>query len=207
MMIRTETDMPILVDTTQVPWVPSPAQGIERKMLERDGGEVARATSIVRYAAGCRFPAHTHDLGEEYLVLCGVFSDEYGDYPPGTYVRNPWKSVHQPFSQQGCEIFVKLRQLPDGEQRLVVSTHAMDSGASSQVLFDGGRERVAIVSLNEGDTVDHPDGEGLETLVLQGILGANGTHWPARTWIRLPAGSNTTLTARSKTTLWTKLSR
>ena len=79
-------------------------------MLDRVGDEVARATSIVRYEPGSQFSAHTHDLGEEFFVLDGIFSDEHGDYPAGTYVRNPPGSSHTPYTVEGCTIFVKLRQ-------------------------------------------------------------------------------------------------
>ncbi|GAL13613.1 hypothetical protein JCM19233_4618 [Vibrio astriarenae] len=51
--------------------------------LDRVGGEVARATSIVRYKPNSAFSPHTHDGGEEFFVLEGVFSDEHGDYPQG----------------------------------------------------------------------------------------------------------------------------
>ena len=87
-------------------WSPSPLPGVTRRMLDRVGGEVARATSIVRYAAGSRFDAHGHPGGEEILVLDGVFSDEHGDYPAGTYLRNPPGSRHAPLSREGCTLFV-----------------------------------------------------------------------------------------------------
>jgi len=106
-----------------LPWVASPAAGVERKLLEREGGEVARATSVVRYAPGSKFETHTHGLGEEILVLDGVFSDESGDYGPGTYLRNPPGSSHAPFSREGCTLFVKLRYHdPQDQQRVVIDT-------------------------------------------------------------------------------------
>lgn len=80
-------------------WTTSPLPGVTRRVLDRVGDEVARATSIVRYAAGSRFDAHGHPGGEEILVLDGVFSDEHGDYPAGTYPRNPPGSRHAPFSR------------------------------------------------------------------------------------------------------------
>jgi len=106
-----------------LPWVSSPASGVERKLLERDGGELARATSVVRYAPGSSFDTHVHGLGEEILVLEGIFSDEFGDYGPGTYLRNPPGSSHAPFSRTGCTLFVKLRyfDLRD-DQRVVIDT-------------------------------------------------------------------------------------
>jgi anti-sigma factor ChrR (cupin superfamily) len=79
----------VVIQIDALPWVPSPLPGVERRMLDRDGEEVARATSVVRYAPNSRFDAHTHGGGEEYFVLEGVFSDEHGDFGPGSYVRNP----------------------------------------------------------------------------------------------------------------------
>jgi len=58
-------------------------------MLDRIGDEVARATSLVRYAPDSTFSPHVHGGGEEFLVLEGEFGDEHQNYPAGTYVRNP----------------------------------------------------------------------------------------------------------------------
>jgi hypothetical protein len=92
-------------------------------MVDRIGDEVARATSIVRYAPHSRFAAHTHGGGEEFLVLEGVFQDEHGDYPAGTYVRNPPTTSHSPGSAPGCTIFVKLWQFdPDDRTPVRIDT-------------------------------------------------------------------------------------
>ncbi len=56
-------------------------------------------------------------------MLEGVFSDESGDYPAGTYIMNPPGSSHAPFSDSGCTLFVKLRHLgPDQVVREVIDT-------------------------------------------------------------------------------------
>ena len=67
MKINANLNERAVVDSNILPWVASPIVGISRQMIERDGAEVARATSIVRYAAGARFASHTHELGEEIL--------------------------------------------------------------------------------------------------------------------------------------------
>ena len=100
-------------------WQPSTEPGVHRHRLDRIGDEVARATSIVRYNAGSRFARHTHGGGEEYLVLDGTFSDESGDHPAGTYVRNPPGTSHAPFSREGCTLFVKLWQFAQGDDEPV----------------------------------------------------------------------------------------
>ncbi|HEY9660942.1 MAG TPA: cupin domain-containing protein, partial [Allocoleopsis sp.] len=102
MKLHADLSQRAVVVSEDLPWIDSPMPGVQRRMLERDGEEVARATSIVRYAPGSAFSPHTHGGGEEFLVLEGVFSDEQGDYPPGTYVRNPVGSTHTPSSREGC---------------------------------------------------------------------------------------------------------
>src|SRR3977135_1162198 len=110
----------VVIATDELPWIPSPQAGVDRRPLDRIGGEVARATSLVRYAPASAFPAHEHALGEEFLVLSGVFSDEHGDYPTGTYVRNSPRSRHTPRTAPGCTILVKLRQMALSEQTRTV---------------------------------------------------------------------------------------
>ena len=110
MRIRADLTETIILQTKDLPWDPSPAPGIDRRCLSRDE-EKGMATSIVRYAPGASFPAHTHSAGEEILVLEGTFADENGTYPAGTYLRNPPGSHHYPYSPDGCVIFVKLGHL------------------------------------------------------------------------------------------------
>jgi len=101
-------------------WVTSPADGVSRVHLEREAEESGRTTSFVKFAAGACFPAHVHPLGEEIYVLEGVFSDEFGDYPAGSYLRNPPGSAHSPFTREGCTLFVKLEQFKPGDDAQVV---------------------------------------------------------------------------------------
>ena len=104
-----------LHDTNTLAWMPSPMAGVERRMLDRRGDEVARATSIVRYMPGSRFERHVHGGGEEFLVLAGVFQDDQGTYPAGSWLRNPPGSVHRPWSEPGCTIWVKTGHLPTAQ--------------------------------------------------------------------------------------------
>ena len=110
------------VHAARLDWTPSPIPGVDRRMLDRIGDEVARATSIVRYAPHSHFSAHTHGGGEEFLVLDGVFQDEQGDYPAGTYVRNPPTSRHTPGSEPGCANASSLDAWPRSNQNIPSST-------------------------------------------------------------------------------------
>jgi anti-sigma factor ChrR (cupin superfamily) len=203
----------LVIPTDQLPWIPSPQAGVERRMLDRVGGEVARATTLVRYAAASTFPAHEHALGEEFLVLSGVFSDEHGDYPVGTYVRNPPQSRHTPHTAPGCIIFVKLRQmLPTERERIVVDTSTGSGkpgeqpGLTRLPLYevDGG-ENVAMEWLAPGAAlamVDCPAGE--EILVLAGVLRDGHGSYASGTWIRNPAGFSRALESDGGATYWVK---
>ena len=133
MELNADFSQRVAVHAARLPWVASPIAGVDRRMLDRIGDEVARATSIVRYAPASRFSAHTHGGGEEFLVLDGVFQDEHGDYPAGSYVRNPPTSRHTPGSAPGCVLFVKLWQFDLADRTTsaprrptVAYTHAQD---------------------------------------------------------------------------------
>jgi len=198
MLIRADLTKRAVVETVGLSWVPSPLPGVERKMLERDGGEVARATSVVRYAAGSAFDAHEHGGGEEFFVLEGVFSDESGDYPAGTYVRNPPGSRHRPFSREGCVLFVKLRQIaPDDGARVVIDTSKTPwqpypgaEGLDMIALHTHGRERVYLARWAAGASYPmHRHAGGEESYVISGEFGDNLGTYPAGTWIRNPVGS------------------
>src|SRR5215468_10564910 len=116
MQINADFTRRAAVHAAQLEWVPSPMVGVDRRMLDRIGGEVARATSIVRYAPHSHFSPHTHGGGEEFFVLEGVFQDEHGDYPAGFYIRNPPTSAHTPGSEPGCTILVKLWQFDPADR-------------------------------------------------------------------------------------------
>jgi anti-sigma factor ChrR (cupin superfamily) len=183
-----------LVHADALDWTPSPMAGVDRRMLDRIGDEVARATSLVRYAPKSHFSAHTHGGGEEFVVLEGVFKDEHGDYPAGTYVRNPPTSSHTPGSEAGCVIFVKLWQF-DPDDRVHVRV-AMDdptpvpigSGGAAAVLFEDGRETVRMETWEpEARIARHLPGGG-EFLVLDGGFTEGGETLRRLSWLRLPPG-------------------
>ncbi len=166
-------------------------------MLDRVGDEVARATSVVQYAEGSHFHAHTHELGEEFLVLDGVFSDEHGDFPRGTYVRNPPGSSHAPHTSGGCTLFVKLRQFDPADRNKVCIDTATASflpgsapGLTVLPLHEFGTEHVALVRWAPG-TEFHPHTHvgGEEILVLEGVFSDERGDYPAGTWLRSPHGS------------------
>jgi quercetin dioxygenase-like cupin family protein len=197
MRINDDLSKPVIVHAAKLDWVPSPAAGVDRRMLFRVGGEVARATSIVRYAPGSAFPRHTHSGGEEILVLDGVFQDEHGDYPAGSYFRNPPGTSHVPAAKEGCTIFVRLWQFRDGDQTQIVcqpgegQPAAPRPGASAAtVLFDDGREEVRLEDWQADDTIRIANPRGLEFLVLSGGLTIGGETLERQSWGRLPAGTD-----------------
>ena len=184
-----------VVHAAQIPWKPSPMAGVDRRMLDRIGDEVARATSIVRYAPGSHFSAHTHTGGEEFLVLDGVFQDEHGDFPTGTYVRNPPTSKHTPGSEPGCTIFVKLWQFDMGDRhQMRVDTAGGDyngvaEGVTRFDLYEDEREQVCVEQWAAGAEVQLDSPGGLEALVLDGGFTESNEAFGVHSWLRLPKGS------------------
>lgn len=179
------------------PWVDSPIAGVERRRLDRIGDEVARATSLVRYAPNSRFPEHAHGRGEEFLVVEGVFKDEHGQYPVGTYVRNPPGSKHAPFVDEGCTIFVKLRQFDDQDTTRVVvdtTTAAFSPGVSPGLsvlpLHEFGTVHTALVRWQPGTEFhEHRHLGGEEIYVIEGTFSDEFGDYPRGSWLRNPSGS------------------
>ena len=154
-------------------WVKSPMKGVDRILLDRIGGETARATSIVRYAPGSYFSPHIHSGGEEFIVLEGVFQDEHGDYPVGSYVRNPPQSSHQPKSEHGCVIFVKLWQFDPLDRHTInvpVWPREIEQSSSKNVLYRDNFEHVACLQLPSTKSLIYTKHDGLEVLVLAGSV-------------------------------------
>ena len=213
MKINADLSKRAIADTTAMDWTPSPEAGVERKMLDRNGGEVARATSLVRFAPDSSFSPHEHGAGEEFLVLEGTFSDENGDYPTGTYIRHPPGSFHSPFSSSGCILFVKLRQMTDSDNEVViVDTNRSEwrqrgEGLHLLPLYENEAtgERVFLFRFDAGARVaedEHPAGE--EVLVLAGTLEDEHGRYPKGTWVRCPAGSRHSPWSDEGCTLWVK---
>ncbi len=173
--------------------------GVERMMLDRIGDEVARATSLVRYAPNSEFSPHVHGGGEEFLVLEGEFGDEHGAYPAGTYVRNPIGTRHSPrVGEQGCTILVKLHQFEKEDQRQV----AIDTqngewlagerpGIEYQPLHEFGPERVALIRWAPNTPLSrHVHDGGEEVFVIEGAYCDEHGEYPAGTWVRSPDRSD-----------------
>ncbi|MEO8155763.1 MAG: cupin domain-containing protein [Rhizobacter sp.] len=215
LQLHADRRRPALVRAAELPWLASPEAGVERRPLERIGGEVALATSIVRYRAGSRFARHTHELGEEFLVLDGVFSDELGHYPVGTYVRNPPGSAHAPFSEAGCVIFVKLRQMrADDTDRVVVHADqrqwrsANEPGLMQATLHERPGLSVSLERLAPGSTLPATTrAGGMEVLVVEGAVSRvsdDAQSLGAWGWLRQPGLRQPALGSATGALLWIK---
>ena len=196
MDINADFSQRVVMHGATMPWVNSPVAGVQRRMLDRLGDEVARATTIVHYALGSKFTAHTHGGGEEFIVLDGVFQDEHGDYPAGSYIRNPPTSRHTPGSASGCTIFVKLWQFATEDRtRVIVDMNKMGKiddpmrpGVAITPLFEDERETVQLEHWQPGAQVQRTYTDGAELLVLTGDFTDGGDDLEAMSWMRLPLG-------------------
>ena len=192
--LNADTTQRVVIDQASLPWVDSPVPGVKRRMLEREGAEVARATSIVSYAPGSSFHRHTHELGEEIVVLDGIFSDEAGDYCAGCYLKNPPGSSHAPRSETGCTLFVKLRHLDPVDQHCVALdtrtaqwSAGLVPGLSVLPLSSFGTQSTAMVRWAPGTRFQpHRHFGGEEIFVVSGVFEDEHGRYPAGTWLRSP---------------------
>jgi anti-sigma factor ChrR (cupin superfamily) len=98
----------VRIDTVSAQWLPGLVPGLAVMPLHQHASEHA---ALVRWQPATFFQSHAHFGGEEILVLDGVFEDEFGRYPAGSWLRSPHMSRHQPFSREGCTIYVKTGHL------------------------------------------------------------------------------------------------
>lgn len=163
-------------------------------MLDRIGDEIARATTIVRFAPGSTFAEHVHGGGEEYFVLEGDFVDEDGSHEAGTYVRNPPWSRHSPAAPDGATIFVKLNQFAADDKLPVVIDASQFQCVQGQngpavesfQLHTHGRESVRIEIWRPDVEIYNWGHGGLELLVLGGEFSEGETRFARHSWLRLP---------------------
>ena len=201
MELNTDFSKRTVVHAGSIDWVSSPAGGVDRRMLDRIGDEVARATTIVRFAPGSKFPAHTHGGGEEFLVLDGVFQDEHGDFPVGSYIRNPPTTRHTPASEPGTTIFVKLWQMDaDDRQDVKISPdqhryQPAGDGREVMPLHQDANEDVRLERWAPGAQISLDATGGMEVLVLDGAFAEGGEDFVHQSWLRLPVGSASTAKA------------
>lgn len=187
----------LVIETAKQKWQASSLPGVERIPLEREKAESGITTSVVSYAAGSKFSEHTHPGGEEIFVLEGEFNDEWGDYPAGTYIRNPPGSHHVPFSNVGCKLYVKLNQFKEGDsERVVVNTSQKEwlpghGTLKVMPLAEFGTESVALVKWpKDAAFTPHSHFGGEEIFVLEGTFMDEMGEYPQGTWIRSPHLSN-----------------
>jgi anti-sigma factor ChrR (cupin superfamily) len=210
-MLNMNFDVPVVVHSNDMEWEASPMAGVWRKPLAREAAEHGHTTSVVRYDAGSRFSAHLHPLGEEIFVIEGVFSDEHGDYPAGTYLRNPPGSKHSPSSEQGCVLLVKLDQFdPQDDVSLRIDTGNDDWFPAEDDLhvmplhyFD--TEMVALhkwPANGRFPPMQHFGGE--EIFVLSGVLQDEYGVYPAGSWMRNPHNSEHARVVEEDTVTWIK---
>ncbi len=213
MQLNSDFSQRVAIHAASMPWVASPMAGVERRMLDRIGDEVARATSIVRYAPGSHFSAHVHAGGEEFLVLEGVFQDEHGDFPAGSYIRNPPLSQHTPGSEAGCTIFVKLWQfdladrthvrLDTGKMTFLPDPHR--AGAEVMGLYRDANEDVRLERWSPDAQIPLDTDGGIEVLVIEGAFTEGGETFEPQSWLRLPAGARSEARAgKSGAKVWIK---
>ena len=186
-------DKKLVIETGAMEWSHSPAPNVFRKPLEREAAESGHTTSVVRYEAGASFSTHSHPKGEEIYVLEGVFSDEDGDYPAGTYLRNPPGSHHAPFSREGCVLFVKLNQFDLSDRsKIRINTletpwHPGQGNLEVMPLHQFQAMGTALVKWPKGERfAPHKHWGGEEIFVLEGEFIDEHGNYPKGTWIRSP---------------------
>jgi quercetin dioxygenase-like cupin family protein len=208
-MLNMNFSQTVFMDTDKIDWIASPMSGIHRKPLAREEAERGHATSLVRYEAGSVFRSHPHPLGEEILVLNGVFSDEKGDFKAGSYFRNPPGTSHAPHSFDGCFLFVKLHQFQVSDlNQVYVETPSIWSSRQSEILslYQFGVERVWLIRIRNGDDILRQLDlcSSVELFIISGQAQYGGNIMATGGWLREPEFSLDRWNVASNCFIWLK---
>lgn len=187
----------VMLHCDSIEWEDSPMQGVDRRRLDRIDNEADRVTTIVRYAPESSFSPHVHTGGEEFIVLDGIFEDDYGNWPTGSYIRNPPTSRHQPGSKDGCIIFVKLAQFQEDDRTFIHADmnklgsvpDANRSGVKVSPLFKDAHEDVRVEYWEPNTKVETDASGGAEFLILDGSFTESGDELRKESWLRVPVNT------------------
>jgi hypothetical protein len=196
-MLNSDMSIAAVVHSGTMDWQSSPSSTVSRKRFHLAGeAESGQVTSLVQYEPGANFPSHPHPGGEEILVLSGVFSDETGDWPTGSYLLNPEGFTHAPYSKTGCQLLVKLRQYP-GVQPARLALDSLEitevEGIDCKLLYSNTIENTVVVKLQSGQVISRKFEGGCEGFVLEGNMSVNGTNLGQYDWFRFPGGDSVRL--------------
>ena len=199
-MLNSDMSIAAVVHSGAMDWQSSPSSTVSRKRFHLAGeGESGQVTSLVQYEPGANFPSHPHPGGEEILVLSGVFSDETGDWPKGSYLLNPEGFTHAPYSKAGCHIFVKLRQYL-GAQPARLTLDSLETmqvmevvGIDCKLLYRDTVETTVFAKLESSQTISNTFEGGCEGFVLEGNVNVNGSDLDQFDWFRFPDGDSVRL--------------
>lgn len=213
MDVNSDFSKRVLLHGDSIPWEASPMPGVDRRRLDRVNKQHDRVTTIVRYAPGSHFSSHIHNGGEEFIVLEGVFEDDYGEWPAGSYIRNPPQSSHTPGSTAGCTILVKLWQFDPDDRTFIhanrfklgkVRDHQQSARLISP-LYEDHAESVRFEHWEADSTITIDATDGAELFVLDGGFSDGTDDLRQYSWLRTPVDTSIqATTGESGATVWIK---
>jgi anti-sigma factor ChrR (cupin superfamily) len=99
------------VDVGDLPWKPTPCEGIDMKILFQDE-ERGLMTALFRWAPGSTLPLHEHVDFEQTYVLEGSLVDDEGEVTAGNFVWRPIGHRHAATSPNGA-LIIAIFQKPN----------------------------------------------------------------------------------------------
>lgn len=97
------------VDVGDLPWKPTPCDGVEMKILFQDE-ERGLMTALFRWAPGARLPLHEHVDIEQTYVLEGSLVDDEGEATEGNFVWRPAGNRHWATAPDGALVLAMFQK-------------------------------------------------------------------------------------------------
>lgn len=213
MQLNNDFARAVVVNTLEIPWQQEQSSEVLFRMLEQSNSECSRTTSITRLKSGAVISPLENVAGEEIIVFEGTYTDESGEYPAGSYIKNSTATRPVSVTQTDCTLFIKRGHLQQGDiERVVVDTHnsvwrqGMVGGLSVLPLSEFKGEHSALVRWQPGTVFNpHRHWGGEEIYVLDGVFEDEFGCYPAGTWMRSPHLSQHAPFSREGCTIFVKV--
>lgn len=211
--LNIDFELVVVSSPDELPWQPLSEGGVSQRLLEKSGMDINRTTSVIRCLTGSTLPSDVIDHGVEIIVLEGEYSDEFGIYSTGAYIKNPAGIPHTPVTGNGCVLFVKQGHLQqDDTERVVIDVQnsswhqGMVAGLSVMPLSEFKGEHSALVRWQPGTVFNaHRHWGGEEIYVLDGVFEDEFGRYPKGTWLRNPHMSQHAPFSQESCTIFVKV--
>ena len=182
--MNSDYEKKVSIESDELDWKEyTPSNSYIKLFSKKDDEE----TSIIKIEKNSYLSKKDLVNSVEIFVLDGVYTNEFGSFEKGTYLKLPKENEKYINSENGCIVFRKINY-SHNDEKIVIDTNKSEwlqgHGNLSVIPL---AEQTALVKWPNGEVfMPHKHWGGEEILVLSGTFIDEHGSYPKGTWIRSP---------------------